>query len=120
MREEGAFSGSSDAPPPRSPPPPAAGGGARPAAEGLRDKAGPAAKVHIAPVDQMIRSVESSLRSLKTGVIDIMQLHGIRSEEEVTDGYAREALQKLLEQGKIRGAGVTTHRGQGGGLPAGP
>jgi predicted aldo/keto reductase-like oxidoreductase len=30
----------------------------------------------------------------------------------VTDGYAREALQKLIDQGKIRVPGVTTHGGQ--------
>jgi aryl-alcohol dehydrogenase-like predicted oxidoreductase len=83
------------------------------ALEGVRDKVVLASKVHIAPVDEMIRSVETSLRSLKTDVIDIMQLHGISSEEEVTNGYAREALQKLLEQGKIRVPGVTTHSGQG-------
>ena len=83
------------------------------ALEGVRDKVVLASKVHIAPVDQMIRSVETSLRSLKTDVIDIMQLHGISSEEEVTYGYAREALGKLLEQGKIRVPGVTTHSGQG-------
>src|SRR4030066_2096363 len=84
------------------------------ALEGGRDKVVLASKVHIAPVDQMIRSVESSLRSLKTDVIDILQLHGIRSEEEGTDGYARGALQKLLDQGKIRVAGPTPHRGHGG------
>ncbi len=82
------------------------------ALEGVRGKIVLASKVHIGPVDQMIRSVESSLRSLKTDVIDIMQLHGISSEGEVTDGYAREALGKLREQGKIRVPGVTTHRGQ--------
>jgi len=82
------------------------------ALEGIRDKVVLASKVHIAPVDEMIRSVETSLRSLKTDVIDIMQLHGIRSEEEVTNGYAREALRKLLDQGKIRVPGVTTHSRQ--------
>src|SRR4030066_1450173 len=87
------------------------------ALEGIRDKVVLASKVHIAPVDEMIRSVETSLRSLKTDVIDIMQLHGISSEEEVTYGYAREALGKLLEQGKIREPGVTPHSGQGEGLP---
>jgi len=56
--------------------------------------------------------VETSLRSLKTDVIDIMQLHGISSEGEVTDERAREALRKLLDQGKIRVPGVTTHSGQ--------
>jgi predicted aldo/keto reductase-like oxidoreductase len=60
----------------------------------------------------MIRSVENSLKSLNTDVIDIMQLHGISTEGEVTDGNAREALQKLIDQGKIRVAGVTTHSGQ--------
>jgi len=79
---------------------------------GLRDKVVLATKVHIAPVEAMIRSAENSLRSLKVDVIDILQLHGIRSEAEVTDGHAREALQKLIDQGKIRAAGVTTHSGQ--------
>ena len=55
------------------------------ALEGIRDKVVLASKVHIAPVEEMIRSVETSLRSLKTDVIDIMQLHGIRSEGEVTN-----------------------------------
>lgn len=82
------------------------------ALEGIRDKVVLASKVHVAPVDQMIRSVETSLRSLKTDVIDIMQLHGISSEAEVTDGPAREAMQKLVDQGKIRVPGVTTHSGQ--------
>jgi aryl-alcohol dehydrogenase-like predicted oxidoreductase len=82
------------------------------ALEGIRDKVVLASKVHIAPVDQMIASVENSLRSLKTDVIDIMQLHGIRSEGEVADEGAREALQKMLDQGKIRIPGVTTHSGQ--------
>ncbi len=82
------------------------------ALEGIRDKVVLASKVHIAPVDEMIRSVEGSLRSLRTDVIDIMQLHGIRSEEEVTNEDAREALRKLLDQGKIRVPGVTTHSGQ--------
>ncbi len=79
---------------------------------GIREKVVLATKVHIAPVDQMVRSAENSLRSLKVDVIDILQLHGIRSEDEVTDGYAREALQKLIDQGKVRVAGVTTHSGQ--------
>jgi aryl-alcohol dehydrogenase-like predicted oxidoreductase len=79
---------------------------------GVRDKVVLATKVHIAPVDQMIRSAENSLRSLKVDVIDILQLHGIGSEGEVTDPRAREALQKLIDQGKVRAAGVTTHGGQ--------
>ena len=79
---------------------------------GVRDKVVLATKVHIAPVDQMIRSAENSLRSLKVDVIDLLQLHGISTEAEVTDGRAREALRKLIDQGKVRAAGVTTHTGQ--------
>ena len=79
---------------------------------GIRDKVVLATKAHIAPVDQMIRSAENSLRSLKVDVIDVLQLHGISTEGEVTDGRAREALRKLIDQGKVRAAGVTTHSGQ--------
>lgn len=82
------------------------------ALEGIRDQVILATKVHIAPVEQMIRSMENSLRSLRTERIDIMQLHGISSEAEVTHGYAREALQRVIDQGKVRFPGVTTHGGQ--------
>ncbi|MGZ9137933.1 MAG: aldo/keto reductase, partial [Candidatus Deferrimicrobiaceae bacterium] len=82
------------------------------ALSGIREKVVLATKVHIAPVDQMIRSAENSLRSLKVDVIDLLQLHGISTEAEVTDGRAREALRKLIDQGKVRAAGVTTHSGQ--------
>ena len=79
---------------------------------GIRDKVVLATKIHIAPVDQMILSAENSLRSLKVDVIDILQLHGISTEDEVTDERALEALRKLIDQGKVRAAGVTTHSGQ--------
>jgi aryl-alcohol dehydrogenase-like predicted oxidoreductase len=82
------------------------------ALKGIREKVVLATKVHIGPVDQMIRSCENSLRSLQVDAVDILQLHGIRSEGEVTDERAREALRKLIEQGKVRVPGVTTHSGQ--------
>lgn len=82
------------------------------ALKGIRNKVILASKVHIAPVDRMIQSVEKSLKSLNTDVIDIMQLHGIGTEAEVVNGNARDALQKLIDQGKIRVPGVTTHSGQ--------
>lgn len=82
------------------------------ALKGIRNKVILASKVHIAPVDRMIQSVEKSLKSLNTDVIDIMQLHGIGTEEEVVNGNAREALRKLIDQGKVRVPGVTTHSGQ--------
>ncbi len=82
------------------------------ALEGIRDRVILASKVHIGPVEQMIGSMENSLRSLRTDRIDIMQLHGISAEAHVTDERAREALQKAVDQGKIRFPGVTTHAGQ--------
>jgi len=82
------------------------------ALKGIRGKVVLASKVHIAAADRMIRSVENSLRSLDTDVIDVMQLHGISSEAQVADDGAREALRRLIDQGKIRVAGVTTHSGQ--------
>ncbi|MGZ9197123.1 MAG: aldo/keto reductase [Candidatus Deferrimicrobiaceae bacterium] len=82
------------------------------ALSGIREKVVLATKVHIAPVDQMIRSAKNSLRSLKVDVIDLLQLHGISTEAEVVDERAREALRKLIDQGKVRAAGVTTHSGQ--------
>ena len=82
------------------------------ALKGIRGRVVLASKVHIGPVDRMIRSVENSLRSLETDVIDVMQLHGIGSEAEVVNDDAREALRRLIDQGKVRVAGVTTHSGQ--------
>ncbi|HEX2709676.1 MAG TPA: aldo/keto reductase, partial [Candidatus Deferrimicrobium sp.] len=79
---------------------------------GIRDKVVLATKVRIGAVDQMIRSAENSLRSLNVDVIDLLQLHGISTEAEVTDEGAREVFQKLIAQGKVRAAGVTTHSGQ--------
>jgi len=79
---------------------------------GVRDKVVLATKVKIGTVDEMILSAENSLRSLKVDVIDLLQLHGISTEDEVTDERSREALRKLIDQGKVRAVGVTTHSGQ--------
>lgn len=79
---------------------------------GVRDKVVLATKVKIGTVDEMILSAENSLRSLKTDVIDLLQLHNVTTEAEVTDERAREALRKLIDQGKVRAVGVSTHSGQ--------
>jgi len=79
---------------------------------GLREKVVLATKVKIGTVDEMILSAENSLRSLKTDVIDLLQLHNLSTEAEVTDDRAREAFRKLIDQGKVRAVGVTTHSGQ--------
>ena len=79
---------------------------------GIRDKVVLATKVKFDTVDQMILSAENSLRSLKADVIDLLQLHNISTEAEVTDERARDAFRKLIDQGKVRAVGVTTHTGQ--------
>ena len=79
---------------------------------GFRGKVVLATKTKIGTVDEMILSAENSLRSLKTDVIDLLQLHNVTTEEEVTDGRVREAFQKLMDHGKVRAVGVTTHSGQ--------
>jgi len=79
---------------------------------GIRDKVVLATKVKIGTEEEMILSAENSLRSLKVDVIDLLQLHNVSTEAEVTDEQAREALRKLIDQGKVRAAGVTTHSGQ--------
>ncbi|MGB7630250.1 MAG: aldo/keto reductase [Candidatus Deferrimicrobium sp.] len=79
---------------------------------GIRDKVVLATKAKIGTVDEMILSAENSLRSLKVDVIDLLQLHNVSTEAEVTDARVREAFQKLIDQGKVRAVGVTTHSGQ--------
>ncbi len=79
---------------------------------GVRDKVVLATKAKIGTVDEMILSAENSLRSLKVDAIDLLQLHNISTEAEVTDERAREAFRKLIDQGKVRAVGVTSHSGQ--------
>jgi len=79
---------------------------------GIRDKVVLATKVKLGEVDQMLQTAENSLRSLKVDVIDLLQLHNVSTEDEVTDERAREVFRKLLDQGKVRAVGVTTHKGQ--------
>ena len=79
---------------------------------GIREKVVLATKAKIGTVDEMILSAENSLRSLKTDRIDLLQLHNVSTEAEVIDPRVREAFQKLLDQGKVRAVGVTTHSGQ--------
>ncbi len=58
-----------------------------------------------------IKSAEESLKALEVDYIDVLQMHGISSKDNVAEPRAKEALAKLKEQGKIRFAGVTTHEG---------
>jgi len=84
------------------------------ALKGRRDK------VHVAtktlPTSRskgdIIRDVETSLRTLETDYVDIIQLHNLTGKERIFIPETREALVRLREQGKVRFFGVTTHKNQ--------
>jgi predicted aldo/keto reductase-like oxidoreductase len=61
--------------------------------------------------DSMQQELETSLRELKTDFVDIWYLHGKDNVAAVTDEMI-EAQQIAKKQGKIRFAGVSTHKPQ--------
>jgi len=84
------------------------------AVKGIRDKAYIATKT--LPTSQskedIIRDVETSLKTLGTDYIDIIQLHNLTEKQRIFIPETREALIKLKAQGKVRFLGVTTHKNQ--------
>ncbi len=60
-------------------------------------------------VASIAASCEQSLAALKTDWIDVYQLHGLSSRQQVLDPENLEGLSLLKKSGKIRFAGVTTH-----------
>jgi hypothetical protein len=86
------------------------------AIQGIRDKVYLATKFVIEgkdgallPKEEMMASVDKSLRELRTDYIDIMFLHHMSSVEQVMYEPAREVLVEAQKQGKIRFLGVSTH-----------
>jgi predicted aldo/keto reductase-like oxidoreductase len=62
--------------------------------------------------DDIIRDVETSLKTLETDHIDVIQLHNLDRKERVFVPETREALAKLKQDGKVRFCGVTTHKNE--------
>jgi len=62
--------------------------------------------------EEIVRDVETSLRTLETDHIDVIQLHNLTDKERIFVPETREALAKLKQEGKIRFCGVTTHKNQ--------
>ena len=64
--------------------------------------------------DGTMRLFEQSLRRLQTDHLDLLQIHGLHSEEDLSQimaaGGALEALEELKREGLIRFTGVTGHR----------
>lgn len=62
--------------------------------------------------DDIIRDVETSLRTLETDHIDVIQLHNLTDKDRIFVPETREALTILKKQGKVRFCGVTTHKNE--------
>ena len=60
--------------------------------------------------EEALAELDESLTQLGTDHVDIWYLHAKSSAEDITDDL-REAQEKAREQGKIRFAGVSTHKG---------
>jgi predicted aldo/keto reductase-like oxidoreductase len=62
--------------------------------------------------EDIIRDVETSLKTLETDHIDVIQLHNLEGKERIFVPETREALALLKKQGKVRFCGVTTHKNE--------
>jgi hypothetical protein len=84
------------------------------ALKGLRDKVYVATKTRYDSESKkaIIKDVETSLKTLGTDYVDLIQLHSLRDKERIFNQETREGLLKLKEQGKVRFFGVTTHTNQ--------
>jgi hypothetical protein len=84
------------------------------ALKGRRDKVYVATKTLPASrsKDDIIRDVETSLRTLETEYIDVIQLHNLTDKDRIFVPDTREALVRLKKDGKVRFCGVTTHKNQ--------
>ena len=56
--------------------------------------------------------METSLKTLGTDHIDVIQLHNLTGKERIFIAETREALAQLKKQGKVRFCGVTTHKNE--------
>ncbi|MDD5171054.1 MAG: aldo/keto reductase [Syntrophales bacterium] len=90
------------------------------ALKGKRDKVYVATKILATSVTKtaIFRDVETSLRTLETDHVDVIQLHNVTDRDRIYNPEIREALAKLKEQGKVRFFGVTSHTNQAAVLSA--
>ena len=84
------------------------------ALKGIRDKVIVATKTLSTSNtrEAIMKDVETSLVSLQTDHIDLIQLHSLDSPPRAFIPEVREAYVKLKQQGKVRFFGVTTHTNQ--------
>lgn len=79
---------------------------------GVRDQLVIATKVHIAKEARMRRSVDRSLASLGVDQVDLVQLHGMSSRNQILRKDIQQIMRTMKEEGKFRFAAVTTHTNQ--------
>jgi hypothetical protein len=78
--------------------------------KGRRQEAIVATKCHhLGRKKRVIDTVETSLQTLGMDYVDLLQLHNLKSRDDVLDEENIEALQELRKAGKVRFFGVTTH-----------
>jgi uncharacterized protein len=84
------------------------------ALKGRRNRVYVATKIQPASLtkEAIFQDVETSLKTLATDYVDIIQLHSLTNEIRIVSPEIREALVRLREQGKVRFFGVTTHTNQ--------
>ncbi|MDP2981903.1 MAG: aldo/keto reductase [Candidatus Latescibacter sp.] len=61
--------------------------------------------------EAMVKSIDDSLKALRTDFIDIMLVRGATSEEFVNDTILMEVFSKAKKSGKIRFCGFSSHAG---------
>ena len=81
------------------------------AVKGIRNKLYIATKTQPASISasDITKDIETSLKSLQTDYIDVIQLHNLTSRERVYHAETREALMRAKQEGKVRYFGVTSH-----------
>lgn len=82
------------------------------AISGIRDRLVIATKVHISGEARMRSSVDRSLASLGVDQVDIMQLHGMSSRNQIVRRDIQQIMKSMKDEGKFRFAAVTTHSNQ--------
>lgn len=79
---------------------------------GIRDDITIATKVQMSSESRMRRSVDRSLASLKVETIDLMQLHGLSSPDQVIDQDVKKTMARMKKESKFRFTAVATHSNQ--------
>jgi aryl-alcohol dehydrogenase-like predicted oxidoreductase len=73
-----------------------------------REGAGDRGESHIYTAENVTAGVEQSLRRLKTGYLDVVQVHGNPTRKELEDGGVIDALLKLQQAGAVRHLGISS------------